>query len=83
LTDTNDLAVAEAEPPTGGEAHTDLLCEVLVYSISFTLLLIALLHNIFYEMIFKFFYPINKSPAMDNGGCVTISYTEEGLFEFT
>jgi hypothetical protein len=24
----NDLAVAEAEPPTGGEAYTDLLCAV-------------------------------------------------------
>jgi hypothetical protein len=23
----NDLAVAEAEPPTGGEALTDLLCD--------------------------------------------------------
>jgi hypothetical protein len=24
----NDLAVVEAEPPTGGEAHKGLLCEV-------------------------------------------------------
>jgi hypothetical protein len=24
----NDLVVVEAEPPTGGEAHTVLLCEV-------------------------------------------------------
>jgi hypothetical protein len=31
----NDLAVVEAEPPTGGEALTDLLCAVGAYTIIF------------------------------------------------
>jgi hypothetical protein len=31
----NDLAVAEAEPPTGDEARTGLLCAVKPYTINF------------------------------------------------
>jgi hypothetical protein len=31
LREAETRAVAEAEPPTGGEAYTDLLCEVALF----------------------------------------------------
>jgi hypothetical protein len=41
----NDLAVAEAEPPTGGEALTDLLCDVGAYSNIMIILFLILPYN--------------------------------------
>jgi hypothetical protein len=44
----NDLAVVEAEPPTGGEALTDLLCEVhAVFIIFYIYNILLILHSIF------------------------------------
>jgi hypothetical protein len=51
-----DLAIAEAEPPTGGEAHTVLLCAVGAYSIYFLLILIIFLLLILFPNYFSDLY---------------------------